>query len=323
MVMLVLRYFFYTGFFLLPLFSAAQSGTLRVILSEVEFAANKTSINTAGRQELDEVAALLKATPAITAEIGAHTDASGSASYNLKLSRNRATAVRTYLVGKGITAKRLTARGFGETKPLNRCGRGVRCSDAEKRKNRRVELLLRNMPTDSLTRAPWMALGGLAPKKPVVQPDVPKVKPTVLTGTPAQPGAASSSAASAKPTAGRSTAQGDYFPELSEAKASRIRVEAPKPDDKQYVPQPLPRSFTGYTIELSCAGKPLAAGAELLRVHNPIYLRQDADMQYCYFAGAFFTLPEAQQFFQKNIAPKLPNARIVAFSNGVKKYLND
>ncbi|MBK8967158.1 MAG: OmpA family protein [Lewinellaceae bacterium] len=184
--MLLLRSFFYTVFLLLPLFSAAQSGTMRVILSTIEFSANKTSVNAAGRQELDEVAALLKATPAITAEIGAHTDASGSASYNLKLSRSRATAVRTYLVGKGITAKRLTARGYGETKPLNRCGRGARCSDAEKRKNRRVELLLRNLPADSVTRAPWLALGGLAPKKPLVQPDVPKVKPTVSPGAPAQ-----------------------------------------------------------------------------------------------------------------------------------------
>ena len=316
MVMLVLRYFFYTVFFLSPIFLTAQSGSLRVILSEVEFAANKTSMNTAGRQELDEVAALLKATPAITAEIGAHTDASGSASYNLKLSRNRATAVRSYLISKGITASRLTARGYGETKPLNRCGRGARCSDAEKRKNRRVELFLRNMPADSLTRVPWMALGGLAPKKPVVDPEVPKVKPTVSPGAPAQP-AAGSAPASAKPAAGRSTAQGDYFPELSEAKA------VAKADGNQPVAQPLPRTFTGYSIEISCVGKPLAAGAELLRVHNPVYMRQDADMQYCYFAGAFFTLPEAQQFFQKNLAPKLPNARIVAFSNGVKKYLND
>lgn len=297
---------------------------MRVILSTVEFSANKTGVNAAGRQELDEVAALLKATPAITAEIGAHTDASGSASYNLKLSRSRATAVRTYLVGKGITAKRLTARGYGETKPLNRCGRGARCSDAEKRKNRRVELLLRNLPADSVTRAPWLALGGLAPKKPLVQPDVPKVKPTLLAETPASP-AATSAPAPAKPAAGRIPAQGDYFPELSETRANvkKAGEQEAKPDGKQYVPQPLPRSFTGYTIELSCVGKPLAAGSELLRVHHPVYMRQDAEMQYCYFAGAFFTLPEAQQFFEKTIAPKLPNGRVVTFSNGVKKYLNN
>ncbi|MBK8967157.1 MAG: hypothetical protein IPM36_10840 [Lewinellaceae bacterium] len=105
--------------------------------------------------------------------------------------------------------------------------------------------------------------------------------------------------------------------------AGKKAGEAPKPDDKQYVAQPLPRSFTGYTIELSCVGKPLAAGSELLRLHHPVYMRQDTEMQYCYFAGAFFTLPEAQQFFEKTIAPKLPNGRVVTFSNGVKKYLNN
>jgi hypothetical protein len=250
----------------------------------------------------------MKASPKVTAAIGAHTDASGSASYNLRLSQRRATAVRSYLIGKGISASRLKARGYGETKLLNRCGRRVRCSDAEKRKNRRIELTLKGLPTDSAALAPWLVLAGHVPKKPVVQPKVPKMNP----GTPMRTNPlpeANNSVPLPKMEQKKPPSKGDYFSELSEGKQT------------QNVPKPLPRSFAGYTIEIACTAKPVAAGAELLRLHNPVYLRQEAGVQYCYFVGAFFTLPEAQQFFQEKIMLTVPTARIVIFSDNTKNYV--
>ncbi len=75
----------------------------------------------------------------VVIEIGSHTDANGSASYNLSLSKRRAEAVRSYLISRGISANRLQAKGYGESKILNHCKDGVRCSKAEHAVNRRTE----------------------------------------------------------------------------------------------------------------------------------------------------------------------------------------
>jgi OOP family OmpA-OmpF porin len=50
--------------------------------------------------------------------IAGHTDAQGSAQYNLQLSQRRAQSVKDYLVRRGIAARRLIARGYGETYPM-------------------------------------------------------------------------------------------------------------------------------------------------------------------------------------------------------------
>lgn len=69
-------------------------------------------------------------------EISGHTDTVGRAAYNLQLSQRRADAVRTYLQGKGIDRSRMTTVGYGET----RLRVSPEQSDADQRKNRRVEL---------------------------------------------------------------------------------------------------------------------------------------------------------------------------------------
>lgn len=277
---------------------------LRIILPNVQFAKEQSAVRGDAARELDEVAALLKKSPAVTLDIGAHTDASGSASYNLRLSQQRASAVSAYLVKKGISAKRLKAKGYGETQPLNRCRRGVRCSDEEKRANRRVELRVHGLPADENIRNPWLILDGqpiTLSQPPAVarKPDIPKPSftslplDTVTTRAPDNPEPAGKQGV-------------DFFPELN--------------DGKQYVPKPLPGTFIGYTVEIVCAEKPLAAGHATLRKYDPIFLRQEAGGLYCYYIGAFHTLPEAQQFMQKEAQPRFPKARVVSFANNDKKY---
>ena len=51
-------------------------------------------------------------------ELSSHTDSKGSDSYNMTLSRNRAKGVVEYLITKGISTKRLVAKGYGETQPV-------------------------------------------------------------------------------------------------------------------------------------------------------------------------------------------------------------
>jgi OOP family OmpA-OmpF porin len=64
------------------------------------------------------VLALMEANPELIVEIQSHTDSKGSDQYNIKLSQKRAESVVSYLTQKGISAKRLVAKGYGETKPI-------------------------------------------------------------------------------------------------------------------------------------------------------------------------------------------------------------
>lgn len=83
----------------------------------VSFARNKGQI-LSGKDVLDRVAAIAKECQKFNIEIGGHTDTGGAADLNQRLSDLRANGVRTYLINKGVAATQLTAKGFGETKPL-------------------------------------------------------------------------------------------------------------------------------------------------------------------------------------------------------------
>jgi OOP family OmpA-OmpF porin len=67
---------------------------------------------------LDNAAATLKEWGDAKVEVAGHTDSMGSDAYNMDLSQRRANAVRDYLIGKGIAADRLTAKGYGESRPV-------------------------------------------------------------------------------------------------------------------------------------------------------------------------------------------------------------
>lgn len=75
-------------------------------------------------------------------ELSAHSDSKGSDAYNLKLSEQRANSAKNYIISKGISAARITAKGYGESKLLNNCGNNVVCSEDEHAVNRRLEFKL-------------------------------------------------------------------------------------------------------------------------------------------------------------------------------------
>ncbi len=93
---------------------------------------------------LDEVAALMIDNPEILElEIQGHTDDKGKADHNLKLSQDRADAVRAYVITQGVKGERLTAKGYGHTKP-----RFANISTRLREKNRRVEFKINKMKED-------------------------------------------------------------------------------------------------------------------------------------------------------------------------------
>ena len=87
--------------------------------------------------ELDRLAMMLRNYPSAKLTIEGHTDNVGDAALNQKLSDERAQAVKDYLIQKGISATRLTAKGYGSTRPLFR-----EIKDKANSKNRRVEFIL-------------------------------------------------------------------------------------------------------------------------------------------------------------------------------------
>ena len=92
-----------------------DNGCGETIKSRIEFATGKASITPAGKAVLDKVASCLADAKV---EVAGHTDDRGKDEMNLKLSQARAQAVADYLVARGLDKAKLTARGYGKTKPI-------------------------------------------------------------------------------------------------------------------------------------------------------------------------------------------------------------
>lgn len=104
-------------------------------LMTIHFDTGSAAISADSLDILKEAAEALKNAPAGTrVEIGGHTDDTGNAAANLKLSEERATAVRAKLVDLGVKAEALTAKGYGDTKPIADNG-----TEEGRAKNRRME----------------------------------------------------------------------------------------------------------------------------------------------------------------------------------------
>ena len=115
--------------------------TLVTITLDVEFDTNKAIVKDEYRNEINKVADFMKTYPNTTAVIEGHTDNVDTAEYNQKLSEARANSVRQYLIDNfGIKASRLTAVGYGETKPI-----ASNKTEEGRQKNRRVQAVIKAM----------------------------------------------------------------------------------------------------------------------------------------------------------------------------------
>ncbi|MEO8845478.1 MAG: OmpA family protein [Kofleriaceae bacterium] len=103
---------------------------------KVEFETDSAKLLPASTPLLDEVASVMKDHPEIEhVRVGGHTDSTGNAAHNLKLSEGRAASVKQYLVDHGVAAERLASKGYGQTRPV-----GDNKTDEGRAQNRRVEI---------------------------------------------------------------------------------------------------------------------------------------------------------------------------------------
>jgi len=117
----------------------ALKDTGHVAVHGILFDTGKATVKPESAAVLGEIATLLNTDASLTLEIQGHTDNVGAPAANLKLSQDRALAVKDYVVTKGgIAAARLTTAGFGDTKPV-----APNTTDEGRAQNRRVELVKR------------------------------------------------------------------------------------------------------------------------------------------------------------------------------------
>ncbi len=116
----------------------------KIEIANVYYEHGRSTVDHQRSEGLKELREILKEQPNVVIEIGAYTDATGSASYNMELSQKRAQSVRDYLIKSGIEASRLIAKGYGETVILNHCKEGVQCTKEEHAVNRRTEFKVIN-----------------------------------------------------------------------------------------------------------------------------------------------------------------------------------
>ncbi len=106
----------------------------KIALRNIFFDTGKSTLRAESNAELDRLVKLMKDVPSLKIEISGHTDNTGSATLNETLSQSRAEAVVAYLTTKGIAANRMTAKGYGASKPI-----ASNATDDGKQLNRRTE----------------------------------------------------------------------------------------------------------------------------------------------------------------------------------------
>ena len=112
---------------------------IKVTLNEntVNFDFNSANLTTLAKTNLDKLVTVLKNNPDTNINIYGHTDSIGSDAVNLRISAQRAAAVKNYFVANGISASRMFTEGLGKSSPI-----ASNDTDAGRAKNRRVEFAI-------------------------------------------------------------------------------------------------------------------------------------------------------------------------------------
>ncbi len=118
-----------------------REGTI-IQLPNIYYNFDDAGLRPDARADLDLVVRMMNLYPEMEIELGSHTDSRGTDGYNRSLSQRRSDRCVDYLVSQGISAGRINAVGYGESKPRNRCVNGRKCSESEHQENRRTEVVV-------------------------------------------------------------------------------------------------------------------------------------------------------------------------------------
>tara|TARA_R110000850_G_scaffold241496_1_gene366082 strand:+ start:2142 stop:4079 length:1938 start_codon:yes stop_codon:yes gene_type:complete len=116
----------------------------RLSLQPIYFDFDRYNIRPDAAIELAKILAAMREYPELIIHIESHTDSRGSHAYNELLSERRAQSTLEWLVEKGISRERLSARGYGESRLINECSDGVDCTEEQHQLNRRSMFIIQN-----------------------------------------------------------------------------------------------------------------------------------------------------------------------------------
>jgi outer membrane protein OmpA-like peptidoglycan-associated protein/tetratricopeptide (TPR) repeat protein len=106
------------------------------VVKNIYYDYKKWDIKPEAALELDKIIEFLINNPNVSIELSSHTDSRGTTAYNYTLSQKRAESAANYIISKGIKAKRVIAKGYGESQLINKCDK---CTEEEHQMNRRTE----------------------------------------------------------------------------------------------------------------------------------------------------------------------------------------
>jgi outer membrane protein OmpA-like peptidoglycan-associated protein/TPR repeat protein len=116
-----------------------------IVINPIFFNFDKWDIRPDAAYELENIVSVMREHPNMVINIESYTDSRGSDSYNMKLSDRRAKSTRDYLYSRKIAQERIpSAIGYGETRLVNDCSNGVKCTEAQHQANRRSRFVIIN-----------------------------------------------------------------------------------------------------------------------------------------------------------------------------------
>ena len=122
-----------------PVITEAAVKTINMGAKSILFNSGRSSFKKGVSKDLDAIVAIMNEFPKATFALGGHTDSTGSAKINSRLSQQRADAVMNYFVKNGVDASRLTSKGYGSANPI-----ADNKTRAGRTENRRVEIKVAN-----------------------------------------------------------------------------------------------------------------------------------------------------------------------------------
>jgi len=122
-----------------------------IVIRNIYYDFDKYNIRPDAALELNKLVLILLQNPSIEIELGSHTDSRGSDEYNMVLSQHRAESAVNYIVTQGIDPKRIKAKGYGESVPVNQCTNGANCTEEEFQMNRRTEFKVTKINKGQMT----------------------------------------------------------------------------------------------------------------------------------------------------------------------------
>ncbi|MEZ4965200.1 MAG: OmpA family protein [Saprospiraceae bacterium] len=307
----------------------------RIQIQNIYYDFDKWDIRSDAAERLDNVVNLMRDNPGLSVELGSHTDSRGNDEYNMDLSHKRALSAVAYIISEGIDSARITAKGYGESQLVNRCRNGVPCSEAEHQLNRRTELRITGISSDSLEYLQWPSLDEIINEEsPEKKARMKRAKarrdnrlPEANNSTPL-PDLKAEAAGSIEEISDEAPPELMASPQFETAAiiappGNRLAADAtPVPDTPalSIALLQLPDKFSGFSIEVATADTLWAQIDSSMSTDFDIYWLQKPDGKYTYFTGNFESAAAARGYYYKNVERRLPKARLVRFNKGKKTY---